>query len=148
MKKIVFIIFLLAGASAFFLSCKKGPAPAQGAWITATVNGAPWTATSYNAIKATYNGQPAIQISGAITSGKSRVSGLDLYIVNWNGKSSNFVIDASNTLVAIYSNAYFPINASGGQIFISNYDSGIVQGNFSFKADSFAVTNGSFRLAY
>ena len=148
MKRIVILVVLLCGFSLFFGACKKGPAPAPGAWIKATVNGASWTATSYNATKTVYNGQPAIQISGAITSGKSKISGIDLYVVNWNNKQSSFVIDTSNRLVASYSNAYIPLSASVGQITIGNYDSGIVQGSFSFTADSFTVSNGSFRLAY
>jgi len=140
--------YLLGAAlcSLFFAACSKKSTPALSPGMTAKINGATWTATTFSfSIDSSDPAKPFLMVIGYVGS-DSTGTNISLGIADFHGTGSFILGTNLETEYDDHSrNAWFPGNT--GTVTITKSTPDNVQGTFSFTATGYYnITNGQFNV--
>lgn len=110
-------------------------------YMTATISGNTFTASTVAAVTGTVGGANMITISG--TSGTQEI---DLSIIGYNNIPANFPMTFSGTGATLTQDGKTFLQQAYGEIDITTISGKTITGKFNFVAtDSTSVTNGTFQ---
>lgn len=151
MKNLIFLLAISAGL--IFVSCKKDDDSTPENFITASIDGDAFAATTIFAIADNSFGEELVLITGA-NADASFTIGLNIptsLAINTSNVIDEFDIGITFTDAA--ENAFYTV----GEIELSTNNTGddVIEGTFSFTATDddeptsiYTITNGEFRITY